>query len=59
MTHSTTAGEAPLALLLPSRQTELFLWCLSESLRVVKPLTLMTMGQYQEPQTCYSPSVLY
>jgi hypothetical protein len=48
-----------LSLLLPTRQTDLFRWCLKEGLRVVKPMTLMTMGHYQEPRGCYFPSVLY
>jgi GNAT superfamily N-acetyltransferase len=42
-----------LSLLLPTRQTDLFRWCLKEGLRVVKPMTLMTMGHYQEPRGCY------
>ena len=27
--------------------------------RAVKPMTLMTMGNYQEPKGCCFPSVLY
>ena len=46
----------PLALLLPTRQAGLFRWCLSEGLRVVKPLTLMTLGEYQEPRGAHFPS---
>lgn len=50
----------PLSLLLPTRQAELFRWCLSQKLRVVKPGNLMAMGEYQQPATgCYLPSVLY
>jgi len=49
----------PLSFLLPVRQASFFRWCLSEGLRVVKPLTLMAMGEYQEPKGCYFPSVLY
>lgn len=52
------AGQ-PLAFLLPTRQAELFRWCLSQGLRVVKPMTLMAMGEYQEPRGCALPSVLY
>ena len=47
----------PLRLLLPSRQADLFRWCLSEGMRVVKPMTLMTMGEYGEPEGCWFASV--
>ena len=49
----------PLAFLLPTRQAELFRRCLKQKLRVVKPMTLMAMGAYQEPRGCFLPSVLY
>jgi predicted N-acetyltransferase YhbS len=49
----------PISFLLPTRQASFFRWCLSEGLRAVKPMTLMTMGRYQEPKGCYFPSVLY
>lgn len=49
----------PLSFLLPTRQAELFRWCLSQKLRVVKPMTLMAMGSYQEPKGAFLPSVLY
>lgn len=49
----------PLSLLLPTRQTDLFRWCLKKGMRVVKPMTLMAMGEYQEPRSCYLPSVGY
>jgi predicted N-acetyltransferase YhbS len=52
------AGQ-PLSFLLPTRQAELFRWCLARKLRVVKPMTLMAMGAYQEPRGCFLPSVLY
>jgi predicted N-acetyltransferase YhbS len=53
------AAGQPLSFLLPTRQAELFRWCLSQKLRVVKPMTLMAMGDYQEPRGCFLPSVLY
>jgi hypothetical protein len=28
-------------------------------LRIVKPMILMAMGMYREPDGCYFPSVLY
>jgi GNAT superfamily N-acetyltransferase len=49
----------PLVLLLPIRQTGLFRWCLGQRLKVVKPYTLMALGEYQEPVGCYLPSVLF
>lgn len=52
-------GEQPASFLLPMRQAGLFRWCLSEGLRVVKPMTYMTLGEYREPDGCWIPSVLY
>lgn len=49
----------PLAFLLPTRQAKLFRWCLKSGLRTTKPLTLMKMGEYQEPKGAFLPSVLY
>lgn len=53
------SGDRPISFLLPTRQTDLFRWCLTKGMRVIKPATLMAMGDYQEPQGCYLPSVLY
>lgn len=49
----------PISFLLPTRQTNLFRWCLKQGMRVIKPLTLMAMGEYHEPRGCYFPSVGY
>jgi predicted N-acetyltransferase YhbS len=46
-------------ILLPTRNTELFRWCLSNGLRVVQPLTLMSMGLYNEPRGAWLPSILF
>jgi predicted N-acetyltransferase YhbS len=46
-------------ILVPSRNNALFRWCLSNSLRVVQPMTLMTMGLYNEPSGAWLPSVLF
>ena len=46
-------------LLLPTRNGELFRWCLQHDLRLVHQLTLMTIGLYNEPAGAYLPSVLY
>lgn len=45
--------------LLPTRNGELFRWCLHHGLRLVHQMTLMTMGLYNEPAGSYLPSVLY
>ena len=45
--------------LLPSRNGEVFRWCLNEGLRVTQPLTLMSMGLYSEPRGAFLPSILY
>ena len=43
----------------PTRNAELFRWCLEHGLRVVQPMTLMTIGLYNEPAGAYLPSILY
>jgi predicted N-acetyltransferase YhbS len=45
--------------LLPTRNGELFRWCLANKLRLVHQMTLMTIGLYNEPAGPYLPSVLY
>ena len=45
--------------LVPTRNGELFRWCLDNGLRLVHQLTLMTIGLYNEPNGAYLPSVLY
>jgi predicted N-acetyltransferase YhbS len=45
--------------LLPTRNSELFRWCLSNGLRVVEPLTLMSIGLYSEPSGAWLPSILF
>jgi predicted N-acetyltransferase YhbS len=45
--------------LLPTRNGELFRWCLDHGLRLVHQMTLMTIGLYNEPAGAYLPSVLY
>jgi hypothetical protein len=41
------------------RNWELFRWCLDNGLRVVEPMTLMSVGLYNEPVGAFLPSVLY
>jgi hypothetical protein len=45
--------------LLPTRNGEVFRWCLQNNLRLVHQMTLMTIGLYNEPTGAYLPSVLY
>lgn len=45
--------------LLPTRNTELLQWCLTHGLRVVQPMTLMSLGLYQKPSGAFLPSIFY
>lgn len=45
--------------LLPTRNAELFRWCLTNGLRVTQPMTLMSRGLYNEPVGAFLPSILY
>ncbi len=46
-------------ILLPSRNSALFQWCLANGLRVVQPMTLMSLGLYSEPAGAWFPSILF
>src|SRR5262245_38653477 len=46
-------------LLLPTRNSELLRWCLRQGLRIVQPLTLMSLGLYNEPRGAFLPSIVY
>ncbi len=46
-------------ILVPSRNHVLMRWCLTNGLRVVQPLTLMSTGLYSDPSGAWLPSVLY
>ena len=56
---AASAVAEPLSFLLPLRQANLARWCLGEGLKAVKPMTLMTIGEYAAPKGCYLPSVFY
>jgi GNAT superfamily N-acetyltransferase len=45
--------------LLPTRNGEVFRWCLSNGLRIAQPMTLMSKGMYNEPAGAFLPSILY
>lgn len=46
-------------ILVPTRNSGLFRWCLENGLRVVQPMTLMSMGLYSEPAGAWLPSILF
>ena len=50
--------DEPLAFLAPLR-SELFRWSLQQGLRLVKPMNVMALGDYRDPQGSWFPSVLY
>ena len=45
--------------LLPTRNADLFRWCLANGLRVTQPMTLMSVGLYNEPAGAFLPSITY
>ena len=45
--------------LVPTRDAALMRWCLQHGLRIVQPMTLMTMGPYTDPREAFLPSILY
>jgi GNAT superfamily N-acetyltransferase len=45
--------------LLPTRNSEMLRWCLKRGLRIVQPMTLMSLGLYNEPRGAFMPSVLF
>jgi len=45
--------------LLPTRNAELLRWCLDNGLRVVQPMTLMSVGLYNTPTGAFLPSILF
>jgi predicted N-acetyltransferase YhbS len=46
-------------ILAPTRNNALFRWCLANGLRVVQPMTLMSVGLYNEPAGAWLPSVSF
>ena len=45
--------------LLPTRNGEVLRWCLEQGLRVVQPITLMSLGLYNQPRGAFMPSILF
>jgi GNAT superfamily N-acetyltransferase len=46
-------------LLLPTRNGEMLRWCMEQGLRIVQPMSLMSLGLYNEPRGAFMPSILY
>jgi GNAT superfamily N-acetyltransferase len=46
-------------ILLPSRNTGMLRWCLANGLRVTQPMTLMSIGLYNEPRGAWLPSITF
>ncbi len=46
-------------ILLPSRNSALFQWCLANGLKVMQPMTLMSVGLYNDPAGAWLPSILF
>jgi GNAT superfamily N-acetyltransferase len=46
-------------ILVPSRNSALFQWCLANGLRVMQPMTLMSVGFYNQPAGAWFPSILF
>jgi L-amino acid N-acyltransferase YncA len=45
--------------LVPTQNYDLFAWCLANGLRLVVPMTLMSIGLYCEPGGTWLPSIVY
>ena len=45
--------------ILPTANGDVLRWCLSNGLCLVQPLTLMSIGEYQDPAGPYMASILY
>ena len=46
-------------ILIPTRNSALFRWCLANGLRVTQPMTLMSLGLYNAPAGAFLPSILF
>jgi predicted N-acetyltransferase YhbS len=55
----TAVSIAGPGMLVPMRNAALFRWCLDNGLRVVQPMTLMSLGAYSAPEGVFLPSILY
>jgi predicted N-acetyltransferase YhbS len=46
-------------ILVPSRNSALLRWCLANGLRVVQPMTLMSIGLYNQPEGAWLPCITF
>ena len=46
-------------MLVPTRNAPFLRWCLASGLRVVQPMTLISLGYYGEARGAFLPSVPY
>jgi hypothetical protein len=46
-------------ILIPTRNSALFRWCLANGLRVIQPMTLMSLGLYNQPAGAFIPSITF
>jgi GNAT superfamily N-acetyltransferase len=51
--------EAALSFILPTRHANLFRWCLGQGFLAKEPMTLMSIGEYFNPQGIQLPSLHY
>jgi GNAT superfamily N-acetyltransferase len=56
---ASTESFAGPGILVPSRNSTLLRWCLAHGLRVVQPMTLMSIGLYNDPAGSWLPSIVF
>jgi predicted N-acetyltransferase YhbS len=56
---AATPGFPSPGFMVPTRNTELLSWCLNRGLRIIQPMTLMSIGLYNQPAGVFLPSVIY
>jgi hypothetical protein len=56
---ASTESFAGPGILVPSRNSALLRWCLANGLRIVQPMTLMSVGLYNAPAGAWLPSILF
>jgi predicted N-acetyltransferase YhbS len=56
--NASTSFPGP-GFILPTRNSELLVWCLENGLRIVMPMTLMSVGLYNKPAGAFLPSVVF
>jgi hypothetical protein len=55
---AAAVSSQPITLLVPL-QSGLFRWCRGQGLRAIKPMNVMALGEYREPEGSWFPSVIY